>query len=118
MILALSLLIMAGCVIVPPLAVWLVVKPRAQRSFEAGRRVLAVVGPSLAAMPMLVLLWSTQFDGRCGGMTGETHACGFARYVAESVFVALLSLMSPALLGMLAGSVTLLMMRRRSARKA
>lgn len=74
----------------------------------------ACAGPPLAALALILLAWLPQFGGQCGGWLGETEPCGFARYAAEAVVWASLSLAMPALIACATVTVTALVMRAHS----
>lgn len=74
----------------------------------------ACAGPPLGALALILLVWLPQFAGECGGWLGETEPCGLARYAAEAVFWASMSLAMPALIACVTVTVTALVLAARA----
>jgi hypothetical protein len=106
-------------VLTPPIAVWRALSRQAPASRAWLGPGLALLAPAAAACGLVVVLWLSRYEGRCGGWLGETAPCsGFGQYAAETVFWAAMSMAMPALLGIALGIAVLLVRsrRRRSAR--
>jgi hypothetical protein len=104
-----ALLIIYGLLILlPPVAVWRSVSRQASGRAALFQPALALIGPFIATFVFVVLVWLPGYSGRCGGWLGETTPCGFGQYVIETIFWAAMSMVIPALNGMLLGVVVLI----------
>ena len=109
-LITLLILLVSGLLIVtPPVAVWRSMTRRRPGHAAWIRPMLALVGPVLACLVLVVLVWLPAYSGQCGGWLGETTPCrSFGEYAADTLFWAVLSLAMPGVLGMLLGLVVLI----------
>jgi hypothetical protein len=105
-------------ILLPPIAMWRVVARQVSGRAAWFQPGLVLIGPLIAAVFFVVLVWLPAYSGQCGGWLGETTPCGFGQYATETMFWAAMSMAIPALFGMLLGFVVLIvgLIRRRKSR--
>lgn len=82
----LTLLMFGLLVLTPPIAGWRALSRQAPASRAWLGPRLALLAPAAAAYGLVVLLWLSRYEGRCGGGLGETTPCsGFGQYAAETM---------------------------------
>ena len=96
-------------IILPPMAVWRSFERRTERRAPWIGILLALFGPLVGAILLLVLAALPSYSGQCGGWLGETYDCaGIGQYFGENLFFALMTLAMPGLAGILLALVALL----------
>jgi hypothetical protein len=103
------LIIHSLLILLPPLAVWRALSRRISGRAAWLQRARALIGPFIAAFVLVILVWLPAYSGQCGGWLGETTPCGFGQYATEAAWWAFMSMVMPALLGMLLGVVVLVL---------
>lgn len=104
----LTFVISALLVVAPPVGVWRSIPVAAAASRGWPRVVLALIGPSVAAYAVVVLMGLAGYAGQCGGWLGETRPCsGLGQYASETMFWAGMAMAVPGLLGVLLGIAVL-----------
>lgn len=105
---ALLFIIYGLLILLPPIAMWRSVSRQVSGRAAWFQPALALIGPFISSLVLVVLVWLLAYSGQCGGWLGETTPCGFGQYAIETVYWAAVSMAIPALKGMLLGVVVLI----------
>ncbi|MBZ2177554.1 MAG: hypothetical protein ACK58M_20370 [Acidobacteriota bacterium] len=99
---ALTLGVMWLVMVMPGVLAW-----RVGRGPSWGRAALALLGPGAAGYALMVVFWVFQYKGQCGGWLGESVACRWGQYAAETLFLAAMTLGVPGVVGLVVGGAVL-----------